>query len=120
MVAGAARKTIVVGDRFPFRYLTDAYGLNYYAAFPGCSTETEPSAATVAFLIDEVKKEKIPVVFHTELSNERMADSIAESTGAVKRQLNACHNVTQQDFDSGKTYLDYMNENVDVLREALY
>lgn len=120
MVAGSARKTIVVGDRFPFRYLTDAYGLSYYAAFPGCSTETEPSAATVAFLIDEVKKESIPVVFHTELSNERMADSIAESTGAVKRQLNACHNVTQQDFDSGKTYLDYMNENVDVLREALY
>ncbi|WP_195268089.1 metal ABC transporter substrate-binding protein [Eubacterium sp. 1001713B170207_170306_E7] len=120
MVDGSVRKTIVVGDRFPFRYLTDAYGLKYYAAFPGCSTETEPSAATVAFLIDEVKKEKIPVVFHTELSNEKMADTIVESTGAGKRQLNACHNVTQDDFNSGKTYLDYMNENVDALREALY
>lgn len=120
VVDGAARKTIVVGDRYPFRYLSDAYGLNYYAAFPGCSTDTEPSAATVAFLIDEVKKDNIPVVFHTELSNERMADTIAEGTGAKKRQLNACHNLTQEDFTNGKTYLDFMNENVAALKEALY
>ncbi|MDR2792201.1 MAG: metal ABC transporter substrate-binding protein [Treponema sp.] len=119
-VAGNAnRKTIVFGDRFPFRYFADAYGLSYFAAFPGCSTETEPSAATVAFLIDKVKAENIPVIFHIELSNEKMADAIAEETGAKKRLLHAAHNISKRDFDVGVTYLDLMTRNVDTLREAL-
>ena len=84
VVKNAARKTVVFGDRFPFRYFADEYGLTYYAAFPGCSTETEPSASTVAFLIDKVKSEHIPVVFHIELSNEKMADTICAETGAKK------------------------------------
>jgi zinc transport system substrate-binding protein len=119
VVDNARRKTIVFGDRFPFRYFADAYGLTYFAAFPGCSTETEPSVATVAFLINKIKAEKIPVVFHIELSNERMADTIAEGTGAKKRLLHAVHNITKQDFDRGVTYLELMTNNVDALREAL-
>jgi zinc transport system substrate-binding protein len=115
----AKRRTIVFGDRFPFRYFADRYGLSYFAAFPGCSTETEPSAATVAFLIDKVKAERIPVIFHIELSNERMADTIAEETGAQKRLLHAAHNISKRDFDRGATYLDLMTANVDTLREAL-
>ncbi|MDR2193008.1 MAG: zinc ABC transporter substrate-binding protein [Treponema sp.] len=118
-VSNAKRNTIVFGDRFPFRYFADAYGLSYFAAFPGCSTETEPSAATVAFLIDKIRAEKIPVVFHIELSNERMADAIAGETGAKKRLLHAAHNISKRDFDSGVTYLELMTRNADTLREAL-
>jgi zinc transport system substrate-binding protein len=120
IVDSAKRKTIVFGDRFPFRYFADAYGLAYYAAFPGCSTETEPSAATVVFLINKIKAEKIPVVFHIELSNERMADTIAGETGAKKRLLHAVHNISKRDFDSGVTYLDLMTANALYLREALH
>ena len=119
VVAGAKRNTIVFADRFPFRYLADAYGLKYFAAFPGCSTEAEPSAATVAFLINKIKTEKIPVVFHIELSNERMADTISGETGAKKLLLHSCHNITKQDFDSGEGYIDIMRRNVENLREAL-
>jgi zinc transport system substrate-binding protein len=119
VVNNAKRKTIVFGDRFPFRYFADAYGLTYFAAFPGCSTETEPSAATIAFLIDKIKAEKIPVVFHIELSNERMADTIAEETGAKKLLLHAAHNISKQDFDRGVTFLEIQKANVPRLREAL-
>jgi zinc transport system substrate-binding protein len=119
VVNGAKRKTIVFGDRFPFRYFVDAYGLTYFAAFPGCSTETEPSAATVAFLIDKVKAEKIPVIFHIELSNERMADAIAAETGAKKLLLHACHNISKREFDRGVTFLELQRGNVSRLKEAL-
>lgn len=118
-VDSAARKTIVLGDRFPFRYLADAYGLDYYAAFPGCSSESEASAKTVAFLISKVKEEQIPVVFTIELSNGKMTDSICEATGAEKLLLHSCHNVTKDDFEDGVTYLDLMEHNVQVLKEAL-
>jgi zinc transport system substrate-binding protein len=118
--AGAKRKTFIFADRFPFRYFADAYGLSYFAAFPGCSTETEPSAATVAFLINIVRAEQIPVVFHIELSNERMADTISGETGAKKLLFHSCHNITKRDFDSGLGYLEIMRRNVENLREALY
>ncbi len=119
VVDQGVRKEIIVGDRFPFRYFTDAYGLSYYAAFPGCSTDTEASAATVAFLIDKIKEDDIPVVFHIELSNEQMCDSICSATGARKELLNAVHNVSKDDFEAGVTYLDLMEHNVEVLKEAL-
>ena len=118
-VEAGTRRTIVFGDRFPFRYLADAYGLTYYAAFPGCSTETEPSAATVAFLMDKIKDEGIPAVFHVELSNQRMAQAIAEETGAEILLLHACHNVTRDEMADGVTYLDLMHQNAENLKEAL-
>lgn len=119
VVDHAKRKEIIVGDRFPFRYFCDEYGLTYYAAFPGCSTDTQPSAKTVAFLIDKVKEDQIPVVFHIELSNPQMADSIAEATGAKSMLLNAVHNVTDEDFSQGATYVSLMEKNVEALKEAL-
>jgi len=119
VAAGAARDTLVFADRFPFRYFADAYGLRYFAAFPGCSTETEPSAATVAFLINKIRAEKIPVVFHIELSNERMADTISGETGAKKLLLHSCHNIAKREFDAGLGYLEIMRRNVENLREAL-
>jgi zinc transport system substrate-binding protein len=119
VVANSKRKTIIFGDRFPFRYFADVYGLSYFAAFPGCSTESEPSAATVAFLINKIKSEKIPVVFFIELSNERMADTIAEETGAKKLLLHASHNISKKDFENGVTYIEIMKQNVKNLKEAL-
>ena len=119
VTAIASRHTIVFGDRFPFRYFADTYGLDYYAAFPGCSSESEASAKTLSFLIDKIKEEQIPVVFHTELSNEQMTDSICEATGAKKLLLHSCHNVSKDDFESGATYLSLMEQNVSALKEAL-
>jgi zinc transport system substrate-binding protein len=120
LINGAKRKTLVFGDRFPFRYFADTYGLSYFAAFPGCSTETEASAATVAFLINKVRAEKIPVVFHIELSNEKIADTICGETRAKKLLLHAVHNVSKRDFDRGANYYDLMTQNIGSLREALY
>ena len=119
VVDGTRNRTLVFGDRFPFRYFADEYGLNYYAAFPGCSSETEPSAATISFLIDKVKEKKIPVVFTIEFSNGKVADTICEATGAKKLEFHSCHNVTQEMFDSGVTYVSLMNGNVSKLKEAL-
>jgi zinc transport system substrate-binding protein len=119
-VSRGKRKTLVFGDRFPFRYFADAYGLSYFAAFPGCSTETECSAATVAFLIDKIRQEKIPVVFHIELSNEKIADAICEETGAKKGLLHGAHNLSKREFESGATYLGLMTKNNEMLQEALW
>jgi zinc transport system substrate-binding protein len=120
MINGAKRKTFIFGDRFPFRYFADSYGLDYFAAFPGCSTETECSAATIAFLVDKVKAEKIPVVFHIELSNEKIADTICEETGAKKLLLHAVHNISRRDFTRGANYYELMSQNLQNLKEALY
>ena len=119
VVKNGKRKEIIFGDRFPFRYFVDRYGLKYYAAFPGCSTDTEASASTVAFLTNKVKEDKIPVIFHIELSNNKIAKSIAEATGAKMLQLNAVHNVTKEDFEKGETYLSLMEKNLKPLEEAL-
>ena len=119
VVDHAARKTVVFADRFPARYFVEEFGLNYYAAFPGCSADTEASAATVAFLIDKVKSEHIPAVFYIELSNQKLADTICEATGAKKLLFHCCHNVSKDDFDAGATYLSLMTKNVESLREAL-
>ena len=108
-----------MGDRFPFRYFCKEYGLKYYAAYPGCSTDTEVNAGTIAFLVDKAKHDKLPVVFHIELSNEKMAQAIAESTGAKNLLLNAVHNVSAADFKAGATYESLMQHNVAVLKEAL-
>ncbi len=119
IVANGKRDTVVFGDRFPFRYFADAYKIKYFAAFPGCSTDTEPSAATIAFLIDKVKDEKIPAVFNIEFSNKKVAATISEATGAKMLELHSCHNVTSDDFKSGVTYYDLMSKNADALEEAL-
>lgn len=119
LMATATRKTIVIGDRFPFRYLARAYGLEYYAAFPGCSTEVEPSVSTVAFLIDKVESENIPVVFYIEFSNQKIANTIAEPTGAKTLLLHSCHNISKTEREAGTSYLSLMEQNLANLKEAL-
>ena len=88
MAASAPRKTILFGDRFPFRYLAEELGLTCYAAFPGCSSESEPSAATIAFLIDKAAEERLPVVFQIEFSNGNIARAISEAA-ELKMKINA-------------------------------
>jgi zinc transport system substrate-binding protein len=119
IVAEGQRTELVFGDRFPFRYFADEYGLTCYAAFPGCSTATEASAQTVASLIDVVRRDSIPVVFYRELSNPGIAEAIAEETGAQALLFHSCHNISQADFDAGATYLSIMERNAENLRVAL-
>lgn len=120
VIDGGVRKTLVFGDRFPLLYFAEEYSLNYHAAFSGCSEDTEPSAGTVAELIETVKKENIPVIFKIELSADSIAKTIAEETGAEVLTFYSCHNVSKEDFDKGETYLSLMNKNVDSLKIALY
>ncbi|MCL2828269.1 MAG: metal ABC transporter substrate-binding protein [Oscillospiraceae bacterium] len=119
VVAQGVRQTVVFGDRFPFRYLMDAYGLDAHAAFIGCSAETQASPATLARLIELVEAEDIPVVFYIEFSNQLIANVIAEATGARLLEIHSAHNVSAADFAAGVTYVDLMRQNVEHLREAL-
>lgn len=118
-VENGQRKTVLFADRFPVRYFTEEYGLDYYAAFPGCADDTEPSAKTVAFLIDEVRQEDIPAVFTIEFSNGRIADVICEDTGCQKLLFHSCHNLSRAELDAGVTYLQLMEENLKNLEVAL-
>lgn len=118
-VEGAKRKTVIFADRFPMRYFADEYGLEYFAAFPGCSSESEPSAATISFLIEKVKSEHIPVVFFTETSDGKVADTICEASGAEKLLFHSCHNITKQQFDGKATYISLMKQNLKALQTAL-
>ena len=119
VIGDAQRDTLFFGDRFPLLYFVREYGLNYYAAFPGCASETEPSAATVARLIDLVREEEAPVVYQIELSNGNIARSIADSSWARVETFYTCHNITRDDFNAGETYLSLMQSNVESLKEAL-
>lgn len=107
---------LVFGDRFPLRYFAAEYGVEYYAAFPGCSTQTEPSAATVAFLTELVRDREVSTVWYIEFSNHLVADSIAEAAGAETAMFHTCHNVTQAEMDGGATYLSLMQGNLETLR----
>ncbi|NLB10663.1 MAG: zinc ABC transporter substrate-binding protein, partial [Clostridiaceae bacterium] len=118
-VAGSKRNTLVFADRFPFRYLTDAYGLEYYAAFPGCSAETEANPATIVFLINKVKDEEIPYIFTIEMSNQALAKTVAEATGAEILQLHSIHNRTADEAKEDVSYLDLMYKNLENVLKAL-
>ena len=119
VVDESEHKVLLFGDRFPFLYFVREYGLDYYAAFPGCSSETEPNAATIAFLIDEGREEKIPVILKEKMSNDNIASAIAEETGSKVLSLYACHNIPAEDFENGETYVTLMEKNLVVLKEAL-
>ena len=117
--ATVENKTLVFGDRFPFKYFAKEYGLDYYAAYDSCSTEIEPSAGTISSLIDLVNDENISTVFYIEFSNEKVANSIAESTDTKTALLHSCHNVSKDELNNGATYISLMENNLETLREAL-
>lgn len=110
--ANPANRTLLFGDRFPLRYFAAAYHLNCYAAFPGCSTQTEPSAATIAFLIEKAKSEQVPAVWYIEFSNHLVADAIAEAAGCQSVLFHTCHNISMQELENGETYLSLMEQNL--------
>lgn len=119
IVEKAKINEIIFADKFPLQYFAKEYGLKYYAAFPGCGSDMEPSAKTIGFLVDKIKEDNIKAVFYLELSSHIVADAIETDTGAKPLQFNSCHNITQKQFDSGVTYVDLMKENVNNLKIAL-
>lgn len=119
IVENAKTNEIIFADKFPLQYFAKEYGLKYYAAFPGCGSDMEPSAKTIAFLVDKIKEDNIKAVFYLELSSHIVADAIETDTGAKPLQFNSCHNITQKQFDSGVTYIDLMKKNVNNLKIAL-
>ena len=119
IVDGAAQRLIVVADRFPFRYLTERYGLDYIAAYSGCSAESDVSAGTLAYLIDKVKENGIKYIYYIEMSNRQVADAVAEQTGAEPLLLHSCQNVARDEFESGATYVSLMARNADNLEKGL-
>jgi zinc transport system substrate-binding protein len=121
-VDSAAHKTLLFGDRFPFRYLTDDYGLAYYAAFAGCSAETEASFETVIFLAKKTDELQLPAVLTIEGKDHRIAETIISSTADKNRKLltlNSMQGTTANDIEQGATYLKIMEDNLAVLKEAL-
>ena len=119
-VDGAARKTVLFGDRFPFRYLVDDYGLSYYAAFAGCSAESEASFETVSFLARKVDEGKLPCVLTIEGKNHKIAETIVQNTAGKNQKIltmDSMQSTTSQDVAT--TYLSLMAKNLDVLKEAL-
>ena len=114
----AAHRTLLFGDRFPLLYFAKTYGFDYRAAFHGCASDTEPSLATLKYLIDKVNAEKIPAIYTIELSNRKIAQAIAETTGAKILTFQSCQTVSREDFENGETYLSLMWRNVEALREG--
>ena len=121
-VDDAARKTVLFGDRFPFRYLTDDYGLDYYAAFVGCSAETEASFKTVKFLAEKVDELDLPCVMTIEGSDHKIAETIIRNTADKDQKvltMDSMQSVTASDLKDGKTDLSVMEKNLEALKEAL-
>lgn len=113
------RNLWVFADRYPLTHFSDEYSLEYEAAFSGCSEDTEPSAATVAHLIDTVNEHNIPVVLKIELSSDEIAKTISRETGAEILTFYSCHNISKDDFENGETYVSLMQKNVVTLSKAL-
>ena len=114
--------TLLFGDRFPFRYLTDDYGLSYYAAFAGCSAEAEASFETVVFLAKKVDELKLHTVMTIEGTDHRIAETIIRNTETKDQQIlvmDSMQAVTGEDVQNGTTYLSIMNKNLEVLKDAL-
>lgn len=119
LFAGESRY-FVFGDRFPLLYFFKEYNLNYYAAFPGCGAETEPSAQTVAFLTEKLKEQDaVKAVFYIELSNHKLADTLAAENDLETAEFHTCHNITADDFAAGESYVSLMERNYQMLQNAL-
>ncbi|MCQ2749996.1 MAG: metal ABC transporter substrate-binding protein [Clostridia bacterium] len=119
IVSEGNTKEIIVADRFPLIYFTLEYGLDYYAAFPGCAAESEASGKTISFLIDKIKEDDIKYIFHIEMSNEKLANILTEETGAKSLLFHSAHNVTSSEFEEGVTVESLMRGNLETLKLAL-
>mgnify|MGYP002519132106 CR=1 FL=1 len=121
-VDAATYKTVLFGDRFPFRYMVDDYGLSYYAAFVGCSAETEASFETISFLAGKVDELNLPCVLTIEGAQHKIAETIVQNTTAKNQKvltMDSMQSTTSKDVTNGTTYLSVMEQNLSVLKEAL-
>ena len=121
-VSGARIKTLLFADRFPFRYLTEDYGLSYYAAFPGCSAETEASFETVAFLSAKTDELGLKYILTTETAGTKIADTVRANTRKKNQEilvLDSMQSVAKKDAEKGVTYLSVMQKNLEALKKAL-
>ncbi len=118
-VSSAKRDTFLFADRFPFRYLAEDYNLNYYAAFVGCSAETEASFETVAFLANKVDELQLPVILTIETSDGKLAKTVLDSTKSKDAQVLVLDSLQNTKLSDNKSYLDVMRSNLDVLKTAL-
>ena len=121
-VSGARIKTLLFADRFPFRYLTEDYGLSYYAAFPGCSAETEASFETVAFLSAKTDELGLKYILTTETAGTKIADTVRANTREKNQEilvLDSMQSVAKKDAEKGVTYLSVMQKNLEALKKAL-
>lgn len=121
-VDAADIRTVLFGDRFPFRYMTDDYGLDYYAAFVGCSAETEASFETVIFLADKLDELGLPAVLTIEKSDGKIAETIRDNTVSKDQKIlvmDSLQSTTSEDIKNGATYTGAMEDNLEVLKEAL-
>ncbi len=118
-VRNAKNRIIAVADRNPYRYFTEYYGLQCVAAFSSCSADTDPSLGTVIKLIETVREHSLSGVFVTELSSRELASTVVENTGAEILTLNSYHNISREDFFSGVTYLELMEQNRQNLERGL-
>ena len=119
IVGSAARRVLVFADRFPFVYFVREFGLDYDAAFPSCTAQTEASPQTILRLIDRVLDEDIPAVYTIEMSAQSVAKIVAEETGAEILTLHSMQTVTQDEFEAGETYLTLMEKNIEALQRGL-
>ena len=118
----ASQKTLLFGDRFPFRYMVDDYGLDYYAAFMGCSAETEASFETITFLAGKLDELGLKNVMTIEKSDQKITKAIIENTKDKNQKiltLDSMQSATSDDVKAGTTYLSVMEDNLEVLKEAL-
>lgn len=118
-VDNAKNKTIVLADKFPFRYLAHEYGLEFSAAFAACSDESEPGVSTMIKLTKTIKENNIPAVYYLEFSSTKIADTLCDETGATKLMLHSCHNVSKQDIENNISYVDLMKQNLEYLKLTL-
>ena len=121
-VKNAGVKTVLFGDRFPFRYLVDDYGLDYYAAFVGCSAESEASFETIVFLAKKVDELGLKAICQIESSDGKIAKTIKDNTKSKNQEiltLDSLQSTTGEQAKSGKTYLSAMQSNLEVLKNAL-
>lgn len=122
VVDAASNKTILFGDRFPFRYMVDDYGLTYYAAFVGCSAESEASFETITFLAKKEDELALPAIFTIEGKDKRIAETISQNTASKDQKiltLDSMQSVSSGDIKNGTTYMSIMESNLSVLKEAL-
>ncbi len=121
-VKGSKIKTLLFGDRFPFRYLTDDYGLSYYAAFSGCSAETEASFETIVFLAEKTDELGLNSILQIESSNGSIAETVKDNTKSKNQNIltmNSMQSVTAKDVENGLSYIKIMENNLDILKAAL-